>query len=227
MTAGRRARSGPAAPVVAALVAAGLLLLGGCAGQGPSAVEARTSAPVPAGDRSATGRSTSEPEPLDVRTGRPADSTRVRFVPQTLTLPGNARAPVKPAVTVDGELRVPEDVQHVGWWDGSAYAGDPFGSTVIAGHVDSRTAGVGFFARLLGTEIGDKLTVSGDGHRASYRVVAVSAVAKEALAADSRAFDQRGDHRLVLVTCTGRYRPERGGYDSNLVVVAAPVGRPG
>ena len=45
-------------------------------------------------------------------------------------------------------LRVPENVRHVGWWDGSAYAGDPFGTTVIAGHVDSASEGLGFFARL-------------------------------------------------------------------------------
>ena len=37
----------------------------------------------------------------------------------------------------------------MGWWDGSARAGEPFGSTVIAGHVDSATEGIGFFARLL------------------------------------------------------------------------------
>jgi hypothetical protein len=39
---------------------------------------------------------------------------------------------VLPATTVDGLLKVPENVQHVGWWDGSAQAGEPFGSTVIA-----------------------------------------------------------------------------------------------
>ena len=69
--------------------------------------------------------------------------------PERLTLPGNATAAVLPAVTVDGVLRVPEDVEHVGWWDGSAQVGEPFGSTVIAGHVDSATDGIGFFARLL------------------------------------------------------------------------------
>jgi len=54
-----------------------------------------------------------------------------------------ARAAVEPAITVDGELQVPTNVDHVGWWDGSAAAGDPFGSTVIAGHVDSATQGIG------------------------------------------------------------------------------------
>jgi len=156
--------------------------------------------------------------------GRPAKSTRIRFVPERLTLPGGAAAAVLPAQTVDGELKVPEQVRHVGWWDGSSYAGDPFGSTVIAGHVDSATEGLGFFARLLRVEMGDTITLKGNGHRATYQVTSVQTVAKEALASDSQAFDQAGRHRLVLITCTGNYRRDRGGYDSNLVVIAKPVG---
>jgi LPXTG-site transpeptidase (sortase) family protein len=160
----------------------------------------------------------------DARQGRPARSTRVRFIPTVVTLPGGAEAPVQPASTVDGELIVPENVAAVGWWDGSAYAGDPFGTTVIAGHVDSATQGLGFFARLLRIRVGDRLAVSGDRGSARYRVVAMETVTKKALATDSRAFDQAGEHRLVLITCTGAYDRDRGGYASNLVVTAAPVG---
>ena len=207
--------AGPAL-VVTALVA-------GCAGQ-PSSPPAA----VPAADSSvSSSRATTAVAPREVpqaRQGRPARSSRVRFVPEVVTLPGGARAEVLPAQTVDGELEVPEQVQHVGWWDGSSYAGDPFGSTVIAGHVDSATEGLGFFARLLKVKVGDGVTLQGDGHRARYRVVSVQVIAKGALSSDSRAFDQTGDHRLVLITCTGDYHPDRGGYDSNLVVTAVPVG---
>ena len=90
------------------------------------------------------------------REGRPAPSTRIRFRPEQLVLAAGGRAAVEPAATVDGELKVPENVRHLGWWDGSAFAGDPFGSTVIAGHVDSRTQGLGFFARLLRADVGDR-----------------------------------------------------------------------
>jgi len=38
------------------------------------------------------------------------------------------------------------------------------------------------------------------------------------------AFDQTGDHRLVLITCTGTFDYDRHSYDSNLVVIAQPVG---
>ena len=158
------------------------------------------------------------------RQGRRAASNRVRFRPQTLVLPGKARADIAPARTVDGALQVPEDVDRLGWWDGGAYAGDPFGSTVIAGHVDSATEGIGFFARLLRIRVGQQVTVLGEDHRATYRVTSVRLVGKQALATDSRAFDQQGGHRLVLITCAGEFHPDRGGYDSNLVVIAQPVG---
>jgi LPXTG-site transpeptidase (sortase) family protein len=153
-----------------------------------------------------------------------AASQRLEFIPDQLTLPGDASALVLPATTVDGVLKVPENVQHVGWWDGSAWAGEPFGSTVIAGHIDSATAGTGFFARLLKIKVGDTVTVRADSHRLKYRVTSVRKVAKKALATDGQAFKQTGPHRLVLVTCTGNYHRDRGGYDSNLVVVAKPQG---
>ena len=156
--------------------------------------------------------------------GKPAASTRIRFVPTAVLLPGGARAAVEPAQTVDTVLAVPEDVRHVGWWDGSAYAGDPFGSTVIAGHVDSATEGLGFFARLLRVRRGEVVTLTDGRHQQRYRITTVATVAKQALATGSAAFDQTGDHRLVLITCTGAYLPEQGGYTSNLVVTATPVG---
>jgi LPXTG-site transpeptidase (sortase) family protein len=156
--------------------------------------------------------------------GEPAARQRVAFIPKQLTLPGHASAAVRPAATVDGVLKVPESVQQVGWWDGSARAGELFGSTVIAGHVDSNTEGIGFFARLLRIKVGDTITLRAGSHRLKYRVTSVKTVAKEALATDSQALKQTGPHRLVLITCTGNYHRDRGGYDSNLVVVAKPPG---
>ena len=121
-------------------------------------------------------------------------------------------------------LKVPENVRHVGWWDGSARAGEAFGSTVIAGHVDSATDGIGFFARLRRIKVGDTITLRADSHRLKYRVTSVKKVDKKALATKSQAFQQTGPHRLVLITCTGNFHRDRGGYDSNLVVVAKPWG---
>jgi LPXTG-site transpeptidase (sortase) family protein len=95
---------------------------------------------------------------------------------------------------------------------------------VIAGHVDSNTGGIGFFARLLGVKVGDVVTLRAGPRRLSYRIYKVQTVDRQALATESRAFDQKGDHRLVLITCTGDYRRDRGGYESNLVVIGKPIG---
>ncbi|MGI3781811.1 MAG: hypothetical protein ACRYG2_13645, partial [Janthinobacterium lividum] len=137
-------RSAAAASVVA-------LTLGvaGCASGDPAVVgrpAVASSAPT-----------TVDPTTVDPTTAAPTDgaappaavgtvaaSNRVTFVPNLVVLPGGAAAPVQPAATRDGELQVPENVQHVGWWDGSAEVGDPFGNTVVAGHVDSATDGLGF-----------------------------------------------------------------------------------
>lgn len=161
--------------------------------------------------------------PSAIREGTTASSARVRFVPQLVELPSGESADVEPVPTVDGVLQVPADVGHVGWWDGSADAGDPFGSTVIAGHVDSRYQGLGFFAELLLVQVGDLVTLRSGPDVLTYRVVSATLVKKEALASDSDAFDQSGPHRLVLITCSGRWYPEVRSYDSNLVVVADPV----
>ena len=157
------------------------------------------------------------------RVGTPAPSQRIRFVPQEVVLPGGANAPVLPATTVDGQLQVPAKAQRVGWWDGGAEAGDPFGSVVLAGHVDTKTE-LGFFHRLLGVNPGEVVVLNGSGHTASYRVKSIVSVPKDALATKSGAFDQAGDHRLILITCTGGYDASRGGYEDNLVVTATPIG---
>ena len=190
-----------------------LTCLSSCAAQtAPGSSTSRGDAPP--------GRSSVAP----ARQGQPAESQRVQFIPERLTLPGHATAAVLPAVTVDGVLRVPEDVEHVGWWDGSAQVGEPFGSTVIAGHVDSATDGIGFFVRLRRIKVGDTITLRADSHQLKYRVTSVRTVARKALASDTQAFKQTGQHRLVLITCTGNFHRDRGGYDSNLVVIGKPLG---
>ena len=197
------------------------LALAACGGADP-AVTGRPAADAPAQVATPTPAETDAP-PAAV--GRSAASNRITFVPDRVVLPGGDAAPVQPAVTRDGELAVPENVQHVGWWDGSARAGDPFGNTVIAGHVDSATDGLGFFARLLDAKKGETVTLRGPGgHHLAYTITSVRTIKKDALATGSAAFDQTGDPHLVLITCGGAYRKGSGGYDSNVVVTARPKG---
>lgn len=197
------------------------LLLAGCAGSAPEP-PAAVGPTTPTAAASAAGVA-ERPSPGPAREGGRAPSQVDRFAPTELLLPGAARAAVVPVATADGELQVPKHVDELGWWDGSSWLGDPFGSTVIAGHVDSATEGVGFFAQLLGIEAGQQISVRGSkGQQQTYEITSVRTVRQNALATDGRALDQTGDHRLVLITCTGAYTPGAG-YASNLVVTARQV----
>jgi sortase (surface protein transpeptidase) len=97
---------------------------------------------------------------------------------------------------------------------------------VLAGHIDSRRRGIGFFAQLLDAEPGDRIELSGDGVRLAYVVRSNREVAKGVLATDADVFDRRAPGRLVLITCTGTFDPRTRHYDHNLVVLAEPEGAP-
>jgi hypothetical protein len=158
---------------------------------------------------------------------RPAATQIGAQPPIRVTLPSGAQVRVLPASTNHaGVLEVPEDIERAGWWDGSSRIGDPFGSIVVAAHVDSFTQGIGTFAQLLAMHPGDEVQLESVGLRQSFRVVTAHLEAKTSLADDSRVFAPDGDSRLVLLTCGGTYDPILGGYQDNMVVIALPTGRP-
>ena len=171
---------------------------------------------VPLGDPSPT---TSIPT---AREARPAAGD-TRFVPKRIDLPGGAYTAVVPVATVGNELVVPEDPTKVGWWDGSSYVGDPYGSTVIAGHVDAFDRGIGFFFRLWNIKVGERVVLSAGDVRQAYKITTVRQVPRTDLVDDAEVFDIAGPPRLVLITCAGEFRPDRGGYSRNLIVVARPI----
>ncbi|HEX2360915.1 MAG TPA: sortase [Jiangellaceae bacterium] len=171
---------------------------------------------VPLGDQSPT-----TPIPT-AREARPAGGD-TRFVPERIDLPGGVYSAVVPVATVGSELVVPEDPTKVGWWDGSSYVGDPYGSTVIAGHVDVFDRGIGFFFELWNIKVGERVVLSAGDVRQAYKITTVRQVPRTDLVDDAEVFDIAGPPRLVLITCAGEFRPDRGGYSRNLIVVASPV----
>ena len=166
-----------------------------------------------------------DPSPTTVPTAREARPAAgdTRFVPERIDLPGGAYTAVVPVATVGNELVVPEDPTKVGWWDGSSYVGDPYGSTVIAGHVDVFDRGIGFFFRLWNIKVGERVVLSAGDVRQAYKITTVRQVPRTDLVDEAEAFDIAGPPRLVLITCAGEFRPDRGGYSRNLIVVARPV----
>src|SRR5262245_22226434 len=123
---------------------------------------------------------------------------------------------------VHGVLAVPPSIHRTGWWVDGAAPGARSGSIVIAGHVDSATAGVGAFFRLHEARIGAEVTVqTSAGRRYTYRVVSVRNYLKRKLPAE--VYSLRGRPRLVLVTCGGPFIESEGHYRDNVVVVAVPT----
>jgi hypothetical protein len=177
----------------------------------------------PEASRAAGGR----PAAAAVRPAQRVPSQVVPQAPRTLRLPGGATVRVRAVGTRrDGRLAVPKDVHTAGWWRGGARVGDPFGAILVAGHVDSRTQGLGAYAELLTVRRGQLVVVRTASLRQTYRIRSLHLVPQAPLAGRSSLHSPRGPHRLVLVTCAPPYDPARGGYQHLAVVTAYPVGRP-
>jgi LPXTG-site transpeptidase (sortase) family protein len=162
------------------------------------------------------------------RAGQVGVTQRPTFAPTSITLALRGADDGTAAITTidttaSGELSLPPDPGQVGWWQSGALAGDAFGSVVLAGHIDARDQGVGFFARLLHVHPGDEVELSDSAYQLRYRVVSTRDVPKASLATTTNTFSQAVPGRLVLLTCTGPYDPKTH-YPDNLVVIAEPLG---
>lgn len=164
--------------------------------------------------------------PAPAQVGTPAASQRRTFAPSAIRIMGaGLSARVHPMdADAAGHLQLPPKPEAVGWWVGGALAGEPFGSVVLGGHIDSRHFGLGFFALLLDLRRGDRVELAGEGLVQRYRVQSTREVPKNALATTAGAFDMTTPGRLVLITCTGHFDARTHHYDRNLVVVATPEG---
>lgn len=144
-------------------------------------------------------------------------------LPERLYLPGApTSATVHPVVSRDGVLEVPENPADVGWWAGGARPGDPAGTLVIDGHVDSATLGVGALGRLSQLHAGDRITLgTSTGVTMAYRVTALR-VFEKASGLPASLFDRGGPARLVLISCGGPFDESAKSYLDNIAVVALP-----
>jgi len=153
------------------------------------------------------------------------DKGYIAFEPTSIRLPSGRLAPIQPArVHADGALDVPQDPDRVGWWTGGAQAGEPYGSIVLAGHVDSAAFGVGVLAEMIDMRAGQNLKLADGKHGQVYRVETIRKVPKAKLTAGTDLFDQDVKHRLVMITCGGPFDPKTHRYRDNVVIVANPVG---
>ena len=143
-------------------------------------------------------------------------------VPVAVTLASGAPGiPVVPVgVSADGVLDPPSDVSTAGWWVAGPRPGGP-GRTLITGHIDSRTQGVGAFAALDDVAIGDAITITtADNQTLAYRVTARDDIVKTQL--DPAVLLGSSASDLMLITCIGDFDTRTHSYESNLLVTAEP-----
>ena len=146
--------------------------------------------------------------------------------PRGIQLPNGHRVGIRPVGTTrNGLLDVPDDIELAGWWSGGSRLGDPFGSTLVAAHVDSRTQGLGPFASLLGVRAGDRVYVWSDGLRQAFEVTSLRLRPQGTIGPGSYLHSPDGRRRLTLVTCAGPYDAARGGYQNLAVITATPLGK--
>lgn len=144
-------------------------------------------------------------------------------VPASLELPARTLTAPVDSVGTDpsGGMVVPEQVRTVGWWAPGVLPGGPSGSAVIAGHVDSRSQGVGVLSVLPQLTEGEPVLVrDASGRTAAFRVAARREYGKYDLPRE--VFRRDGAPQLVLITCGGRFDPAARSYESNIVVYAVP-----
>lgn len=187
----------------------------------------QASVPRPA-DGPSVATPSGDEEPGPVALGDPLPPQWPEFRPTRVVLrpgSGGGAAPVDPVDVVDGSLELPDDADRVGWWRGGSWAGSPFGTVVVAGHLDSSTDPEGFLAGLTGLAPGDLVELTSDGELQQYRVMDNYLLPSADLSSRSDLFEQRRRHRLLLITCGGPYDEARGRYRDNRVVEAVPIRR--
>ena len=143
--------------------------------------------------------------------------------PGTIRLPGGGTATlVRKELGPDGALPIPADLGQATWWGAELNAAG--GASVFAGHVNWRGA-TGPFAELWTVAIGGPVTiVDAAGKTWRFRISQLLTVHKNDLPARAdELFGPSGPHRVVLVTCGGRWVGGADGYEENRVVIADPA----
>ncbi|MBE1576136.1 class F sortase [Amycolatopsis roodepoortensis] len=143
--------------------------------------------------------------------------------PGTIKLPaGGAAKLVRKELGPGAELPVPENLGEVTWWGAELSAAT--GASVFAGHVNWKGA-TGPFAELWTERIGGTVTVVDKAGKSwQYKVSQLITLKKNELPQRAdELFGQSGPHRIVLVTCGGRWVGGETGYAENRVVIADPA----
>jgi len=143
--------------------------------------------------------------------------------PVSLTIPliGVKTNLITLGLAAGGAMQVPSTSTVAGWFTGSPRPG-AVGSSIIVGHVDSKS-GPGIFFRLPELQKGDDVYVKrSDGTTAEFRVTEVQEYPKDQFPTD-RVYGPTPDAELRLITCGGTFDSVTGHYLSNIIVYASQI----
>ena len=143
--------------------------------------------------------------------------------PVSLTIPliGVKTNLITLGLAAGGSMQVPSSSTVAGWFTGSPRPGS-VGSSIIVGHVDSKS-GPGIFFRLPELKKGDDVYIKrSDGTTAEFRVTEVQEYPKDQFPTD-RVYGPTPDAELRLITCGGTFDSVTGHYLSNIIVYASQI----
>ena len=143
--------------------------------------------------------------------------------PVSLTIPliGVKTNLITLGLAAGGAMQVPSTSTVAGWFTGSPRPG-AVGSSIIVGHVDSKS-GPGIFFRLPELNKGDDVYIKrSDGTTAEFRVTEVQEYPKDHFPTD-RVYGPTPDSELRLITCGGTFDSVTGHYLSNIIVYANQI----
>ena len=143
--------------------------------------------------------------------------------PVSLTIPliGVKTNLITLGLATGGAMQVPSTSTVAGWFTGSPRPG-AVGSSIIVGHVDSKS-GPGIFFRLPELNKGDDVYIKrSDGTTAEFRVTEVQEYPKDHFPTD-RVYGPTPDSELRLITCGGTFDSVTGHYLSNIIVYANQI----
>jgi hypothetical protein len=143
--------------------------------------------------------------------------------PVSLTVPliGVKTNLITLGLAAGGAMQVPSTSTVAGWFTGSPRPG-AVGSSIIVGHVDSKS-GPGIFFRLPELKNGDDVYVKrSDGTTAEFRVTEVQEYPKDHFPTET-VFGPTPDAELRLITCGGTFDSVTGHYLSNIIVYASQI----
>jgi hypothetical protein len=159
------------------------------------------------------------------RISGPAKRSKYNTVakPEWLAIPaiGVFTTLVRLGLTAQDTLRVPPTAAVAGWYTGGPRPGE-IGSSIIAGHIDSRL-GPGVFFHLGQLRRGDYIYVIRADHTVGIFEVTALRTYSKARFPREKVYGPVPDAELRLITCGGTFDYATGSYLSNVVAYAVLI----